>query len=68
MKNGESSKTYYTLRDAVRETGLSSYFLRNGCKSGLVPHIKSGNRYYINVPLLLERLNDPDTEGKGAEA
>ena len=56
--NGE--KTYYTLKEAVRETGLSQYFLRNGCKSGLVPHAKSGNRYYINVPLLLKKLAETD--------
>lgn len=62
------NRTYYTLKEAVRETGLSSYFLRNGCKSDLVPHIKSGSRYYINVPLLLERLNGSDTKKQGAEA
>ncbi len=67
MKNGESSKTYYTLREAVKETGLSAYFLRNGCKAGTVPHAKSGNRYYINVPLLLERLNASESAGRGAE-
>ena len=37
-------------------TGLSRYFLRNGCKDGSIPHIKSGGVYYINIPALLKKL------------
>ncbi len=48
---------FQKISDACRITGLSQYFLRNGCKAGSVPHIKSGPTYYINVPKLLEQLN-----------
>ena len=32
------------------------YYLRNGCKDGTVPHVKSGTTYMVNVPELLEKL------------
>lgn len=47
---------FQKIADASRITGLSQYFLRNGCKSGAVPHIKSGTTYFINVPALLKKL------------
>lgn len=47
---------FQKIPEAVKTTGLSAYFLRNGCKDGTIPHIKSGNAYYINVPALLRQL------------
>lgn len=47
---------FQRIPDACRITGLSMYYLRNGCKDGTVPHIKSGTTYMINVPALLEKL------------
>lgn len=47
---------------ASKVTGLSQYFLRQGCKNGTIPHIVSGERgggtYYINVPALLRQLDE----------
>lgn len=54
------------IREASRETGLAQSFLRAGCKSGTVPHIKSGTVYYINVPALLKKLED-ESEGRDDE-
>lgn len=56
-KNYDPTLQFQTIQDAVRTTGLSSYFLRQGCKNGSIPYIKSGNKFMINVPLLLEQLN-----------
>lgn len=56
--NTEKTKIFMTLNEACRETGLSVYYLRSGCKAGTVPHTMSGNRYLVNVPLLIERLNE----------
>lgn len=56
--NTEKPKIFMTLKEACRETGLSVFSLRNGCKEGKVPHIMSGNRYLVNVPLLIEQLNE----------
>jgi len=54
---------FMKINDAVRATGLSAYFLRNGCKDGSVPHITSGTTYFINVPALLRKL-DAESEAK----
>ena len=47
---------FQKIAEACKTTGLSWYFLRQGCKNGTVPHIKSGGVYYINVPALVEEL------------
>ena len=47
---------FQKITEACKTTGLSRYFLRQGCKNGTVPHIKSGGVYYINVSALVEEL------------
>ena len=47
---------FQKIIEASKTTGLSQSFLRKGCKAGSVPHIVSGNVYYIDVERLLERL------------
>ena len=47
---------FQKIPDACAITGLSQFYLRNGCKNGTVPHIKSGTTYYINIPALLKKL------------
>ena len=53
----EHQTPYMKIPEACRATGLSQYFLRKGCKDGTIPHVKSGKVYFINVPKLLEQLN-----------
>lgn len=48
---------YQSVKNTAAITGLSVYYLRNGCKNGTVPHIMSGKKILINVPKLLDRLN-----------
>ena len=55
---------FQSIQDAVKTTGLSSYYLRNGCRDGTVPHVKSGSKYLVNVPLLLRQLGVPEEAGK----
>lgn len=62
-----NSKPFQTIKEACISTGLSQYFLREGCKSGSVPHIKSGMKYYINIPLLLEKLATGPSEANNSE-
>lgn len=52
----EQQTPYQKIKEACKTTGLSQYFLRQGCKAGTIPHIKSGPTYYINVPALLKQL------------
>lgn len=53
---------FQKIAEACKTTGLSQYYLRQGCKDGTIPHVKSGGVYYINVPVLMEAL-----EGERAE-
>lgn len=51
---------FQKFKDASKTTGLSQYFLRQGCRNGTIPHIMSGTTYLVNVPALLRQL---DAEG-----
>ena len=53
---------FQPISAAAVMTGLSRYYLLNGCKAGEVPHIRVGSDYRINMPLLLEQLQAA-TEG-----
>lgn len=57
---------YQKIPEACKTTGLSQYYLRNGCKNGTVPHIKSGPTYYIDVPALLENLRGESNGHSGS--
>ena len=65
MKGREKMNTtpFQKIPEACKTTGLSQFFLRQGCKNGTVPHIKSGTTYMINIPALLRQL---DAEGETA--
>lgn len=47
---------FQTIPTASKTTGLSKYYLREGCKAGTIPHVMSGTTYYVNVPALLKQL------------
>lgn len=58
--------SFMKIREAATETGLSQFFLRQGCKAGTIPHIKSGTVYLVNVPALLRKL-DAESEGRNED-
>ena len=60
-------KPFQKIGEACKSTGLSMYFLRNGCKDNTIPHVMSGGTYYINVPALLRQLGADDWEAVKAE-
>lgn len=49
-------KPFQKIKEASKTTGLSQYYLRNGCKDGTIPCVRSGATYFINVPALLKML------------
>ena len=55
--NSVPNTPFLTIRDASTVTGLSQYYLRNGCKAGIIPHICSGEKYMINLPELIRKLD-----------
>lgn len=63
MQDTKTSTPFMKIGAASMATGLSQYFLRQGCKNGTVPHIRSGSTYLINIPKLLRQL---DAEGGAA--
>ena len=52
----QQTQPFQKISDAATITGLSQYFLRQGCRDGSVPHVKSGSVYFVNVPALLRKL------------
>lgn len=49
---------FQPIKEAVKITGLSEYFLRQNLKAGKIPHIRSGNKILINMPRLLAELEE----------
>ena len=56
-------KHFASLKEAAALTGLKVYWLRAGCQNGTIPHIKSGIKYLVNVPALLEMLDEQSKAG-----
>lgn len=46
-----------SIDNTARLTGASRFFIRNGCRDGSIPCIKSGSKYMVNLPLFLEMLD-----------
>lgn len=53
---------FLSIKDAATVTGLSQKYLRQGVRSGEIPHICAGAKYMINVPALMEKLNAQSVE------
>ena len=56
QKQINPNATFQPINAAAALTGLSRYYLLNGCKAGTVPHIRVGVDYRVNMPLLMEQL------------
>ena len=56
-------KLFCTIPEATESTGLSGYYIRQGIKDGRIPHIKSGNKYLVNMRLFLSMLDNLSMEG-----
>lgn len=50
------SKPFLKIREAAAVTGLSEYFLRQGCRSGNIDCVRSGQVYFINMPRLIKKF------------
>ncbi len=42
-----SSTELLSVREASQKFGVTEYFLRKGLKTGVIPHIRNGGKYYI---------------------
>lgn len=54
---------FQSIRGAAEITGLSTKFIRDGCKAGTIPHVMCGSDYRINMQLFLDDLNKQSRPG-----
>ena len=59
--NNNIIPVYQPMKDAVKTTGLSEYYLRKLLKAGKLPHIKNGAKIFVNVPVSYTHLTLPTT-------
>ena len=52
-----TAQKFVTIRQAASTGVLSEYTLRIMEKQGRLPGIRSGNRFLVNLPLLIEQLD-----------
>lgn len=52
IRNDLDSKRFLSIRDAATVTGLSQFYLRNGCRDGSIPCIMSGRKFLVDVHAL----------------
>lgn len=52
---GRNLKPFQSINDTAALTGLSPFALRQRIREGSVKFVKSGNKFFINVPDLLKR-------------
>lgn len=52
-----SQPIFQPIKQAIKTTGLSEYYFRQELKKGTLPHIKSGSKVLVNIPLLLAELD-----------
>lgn len=58
VRNNLDGKRFLSIRDAATVTGLSQFYLRNGCRAGSVPCIRSGRKYLVDVQALNAMFDD----------
>lgn len=68
MNTPETTPIFQTCRNASKLIGVAESTLRRWCSEGMVPHIKSGNVYLVNIPLLMQLLNDESRKSCGMAA
>lgn len=53
----QNTKMMVGLREAAEYTGLTYNCIRRLCLKNEIVHIRSGKKFYVNLPKLLEYLN-----------
>ena len=53
---------YEEIRKLDKNTAISKYYIRQLVLSGVLPRIKAGKKYLINLDLLIEYLTNPEAD------
>ena len=58
-----------TIAEAARElkeldehTAMTPYHIRRLCLEGIIPTVKAGSKYLLNLDMLLDYMTDPTAE------
>lgn len=62
MNEPVNQALFQSIRDACTTTGMSMSYLRRGIRAGSIPFVRAGEKYMVNVTLLLRKL---DEESRG---
>ena len=60
MIENNTTSSFLSQKRAAQTTGISETFLRRLVKQGKIPGFYTGNRFMVNVPMLIELLNSPE--------
>jgi len=52
-----AEKRFHTIAETSELSGLSVFYIRSGVKSGLIPHIRCGNKAMIDYPKFMQMLD-----------
>ena len=52
------AKPFMKIAEVSNYTGLSRNSIRQGCINNIIPHIKSGNAYMIDMEQFIPRLHE----------
>ena len=58
----DMAQKFLTIRQTAKTKVLPEYTLRLMEKQGRLPGVRSGNRFLVNVPLLIEQLDRESME------
>lgn len=61
-------RKFHTIRETAKLGILSEYNLRLRLAQGKLPGVYSGNRFLVNIPMLIEKLNDESERGGAIDA
>lgn len=62
------NKYFLTITETAEQTGLSTYYLRQGIREGWIPFIRCGAKAMINFPKLIAILDEESEQQEGSEA
>ena len=66
-----NSKHFQTVKEFCATSGLSCKMIREGCRTGRIPHVRIGEgknaRFMINAKLCLEQLDELSRKGVGLD-
>ena len=54
--NNNVFPVYQSIKDTIKTTGLSEFYLRKLLKANKLPHIKSGTKYLVSGRVVLALL------------